>query len=38
MRIGFVVNDVATEQPEYTTDAAGVAASARSRDVADGRR
>ena len=39
MRIGFVVNDVATEQPEYTTTRLALAATRHGpRGVADGRR
>ena len=39
MRIGFVVNDVHTEQPQYTTTRLAMAAQpAGSRGVADGRR
>ena len=39
MKIGFVINAIATEKPEYTTVRLALAAAARgSRDVADGRR
>ena len=38
MKIGFVVNDVATEQPEYTTTRLALAAKAGARDLAHGRR
>ena len=33
MRIGFVVNDVDTEQPQYTTTRLALAATRRGHDV-----